>query len=174
MPLPVPIKSIPFNKCWKKKVAYILRIFEFFKLFFPLTMLDSSPCYSTHCLITEHELVIASCLVGWRGGRGHFTDSDKLLWNDRSLVFSWVCETFLTASSHHQHECKSSLISHRTLQISLKTSVECTEPTVFLTLLSKTWRLTTGQFGVWCQHAHQPFSRALWKWRWFLVLFMSS
>lgn len=75
---------------------------------------------------------------GGVAGGGHFTDSDKLLWNDRSLVFSWVCETFLTASSHHQHECKSSLISHRTLQISLKTSVECTEPTVFLTLLSKT------------------------------------
>ena len=107
-PLPVPIKSIPFNKCWKKKCSIHLRILSFF--FFNFSSLNHAGFLPLqfHTLSYHRAWACNSLMLSGGGvvGEGHFTDSDKLLWNDRSLVFSWVCETFLTASSHHQHECK--------------------------------------------------------------------
>lgn len=91
----------------EKKVAYIENFEVFFLNFSSLNHAGFLPLLF-HTLSYHRALACNSLMLSGGGvaGGGHFTDSDKLLWNDRSLVFSWVCETFLTASSRHQHECK--------------------------------------------------------------------
>lgn len=107
-PLPVPIKSILFNKCWEKS-SKRLRAFFFFFDFSSLNHAGFLPLLFhtlSYYRAWAGEIFISLMLSGGVGWEEHFSDSDKLLWNVRSLVFSWVCETFPTASSHHQRECK--------------------------------------------------------------------
>lgn len=112
--LPVPVKSMPFNKCWKKKVIcawelYLWSVCCICMIFLPFAVLDSSPGphIVRHCSVWAGKPSLASWCSG--GERGTFLGCAALLWKDGSLFF-WAWDTFpggTAASSLREIECSS-------------------------------------------------------------------